>query len=134
MQKETNEKNQQCIYLELQIYLVIHSYCTPAESIDGRNGNQGKLFCLLLLTHLPSQSQSTGPPSLFYTSNRLTNHHLAVLGEIVLGNLEVERRRSLSYAARDVVVGSVAGAEPAAKVAGLADGDTSEMGADTCYN
>lgn len=61
----------------------------------------------------------------------LTNHHLAFLGEVVLWDLQVERRRSLSYAARNVVVGAVAGAEPAAEVAGLANGDTSEMSADT---
>jgi hypothetical protein len=69
---------------------------------------------------------------LLYKCTRLTDDNLALLGEVVRGDLEVERRRSLSYATRDVVVGSVAGAEPAAKVAGLADGDTTKMGADTC--
>jgi hypothetical protein len=64
--------------------------------------------------------------------NRLTNDHLAVLWEVVLWNLEVERGGSLSYATGDVVVGTVAGAEPAAKVASLADGHASKMGADTC--
>jgi hypothetical protein len=72
----------------------------------------------------PIDTASAAPPrrllsSLLYTSAQLTNDNLALLGEVVRRNLEVERRRSLSYAARDVVVGSVAGAEPAAKVAGL---------------
>lgn len=62
---------------------------------------------------------------------RLTDDELALLREVVGGNLEVERGRTLSYTARDIVVGTVAGAEPAAKVAGLADGDTTKMGADT---
>lgn len=62
---------------------------------------------------------------------RLTNDNLALLGEVVLGDLEVERCGSLSYAAGDVVVRSVAGAEPAAKVAGLADGHTTQVSADT---
>ena len=67
---------------------------------------------------------------LFYTPqfrNALTNDYLALFREIVLGDLEVERGGSLSYAAGDVVVGTVAGAEPAAEVAGFADGDASEM-------
>lgn len=74
-------------------------------------------------------STSCTPPSKLL---RLTNDNLALLGEVVLGNLEVERGRSLSYTARDIVVGSVAGAEPATKVTSLANGDTSKMGADTC--
>ena len=74
-----------------------------------------------------------GPLSRYFTQcANLTNDDLALLGEVVLRNLEVERGGSLSYAARDVVVGSVTGAEPAAKVAGLTDGHTTEMGADTC--
>jgi hypothetical protein len=68
---------------------------------------------------------------LLYTCTQSTNDNLALLGEVVRGDLEVERRRSLSYATRDIVVGSVAGAEPAAEVAGLADGHTTKMGADT---
>ena len=61
----------------------------------------------------------------------LTNDDLALLREVVCGNLQVERGRSLSYAARDVVVGTVARAEPASKVTSLTNGDTSQMGADT---
>lgn len=78
------------------------------------------------------QPLRTLPPSILHSSIRLTNDHLAIFREIVRWDLEVERGGSLSYATRNVVVGSVAGAEPAAKVAGLADGDTSKMGADTC--
>jgi hypothetical protein len=63
---------------------------------------------------------------------RLTNDNLALLREVVCGNLEVERGRSFSYTARDIVVRSVARAEPASKVTSLANGDTSKMGADTC--
>ena len=61
---------------------------------------------------------------------RLTDDQLAVLGEVVLGDLEVEGGGAFPDAARDVVVGAVAGAEPAAVVAGLADGHTTQMGAD----
>lgn len=60
-------------------------------------------------------------------SIRLTNHQLAVLGEIVRGDLEVEGSGALSYPAGDVVVGAVAGAEPTAVVASLANGDTTQM-------
>lgn len=59
----------------------------------------------------------------------LTNNNLALLWEVVLWDLEVERCGSLSYTARDVVVRTVAGAEPASKVAGLANGHTTQMGA-----
>jgi len=62
----------------------------------------------------------------------LTNDQLAVLWEVVFGDLEVERSRSFPDAARDVVVGAVAGAEPTAVVAGLADGHATQMCADAC--
>lgn len=65
--------------------------------------------------------------------SRLADNQLAVLGEVVLGDLEVERRGALSYPAGDVVVRAVAGAEPSAEVAGLANGDTAQMRADACY-
>lgn len=80
----------------------------------------------------PIDTASSPNPLATLHMRNLTNDNLALLGEVVCGDLEVERGGSLSYAARDVVVGSVAGAEPAAKVAGLADGHTTEMGADTC--
>jgi hypothetical protein len=61
----------------------------------------------------------------------LTDNQLAIFGEIVLGDLEVKGGRSLPYSAGDIVVRTVAGAEPATIVTGLADGDTTKMGADT---
>lgn len=66
--------------------------------------------------------------------SRLTNHQLAVVPKRVLWDLEVERGGSFPDAARDVVVGSVAGAEPTAVVARLADGYASEMCADACVS
>jgi hypothetical protein len=62
---------------------------------------------------------------------RLTNDHLAVLREVIHRNLEVERCGTLSYAAGDVVVRTVARAEPTTKVTSFADGDTSQVSADT---
>lgn len=62
---------------------------------------------------------------------RLTNDKLALLGEFVCGNLEVERGGTLSYTAGDIVVRTVARAEPTAVVTGLTNGDTSQVGADT---
>jgi hypothetical protein len=62
---------------------------------------------------------------------RLTDDQLAILGEIVLGNLKVERGRTLPYSAGDIVVRTVARAEPTAVVTGLANGDTTQVGADT---
>ena len=70
-----------------------------------------------------------------YTCIRaLTNDKLVILGEVVLGNLQVERRGALSYPARDVVVGTVARAEPATVVTGLTNGDTTQMGANTQHD
>jgi hypothetical protein len=62
---------------------------------------------------------------------RLTDDQLAILGEIVLGNLEVERGRTLPYSAGDIVVRTVARAEPTAVVTCLTNGNTTQMGADT---
>lgn len=70
-------------------------------------------------------------PLILTPRSSLTDDQLAVLGELVLGDLEVEGGGSLSYTAGDVVVRTVAGAEPATVVTGLADGDTTQMGADT---
>ena len=60
----------------------------------------------------------------------LTDNQLAVVGEVVRRDLEVERGGSFPDAARDVVVGAVAGAEPSAVVAGLADGHATQVCAD----
>lgn len=48
-----------------------------------------------------------------------------------MGNLKVQRSRSLANTAGDIVVGSVAGAEPTAKVTGFADGHATKVSADT---
>lgn len=65
------------------------------------------------------------------TTARLTDNQLVLLGELVRGDLEVERGRALPYASGDVVVRTVARAEPSAEVTRLADGDTAQMCADT---
>jgi hypothetical protein len=52
-------------------------------------------------------------------------------GILVFGDLQVERSRALSYTAGDIVVRAVAGAEPSTVVTGLADGDTTQVGADS---
>jgi hypothetical protein len=65
---------------------------------------------------------------------RLADDKLALLREIVLGNLEVERGGSLSYSAGDVVVRTVARAEPTAVVTSLANGHTTQVGADTQHD
>lgn len=86
----------------------------------------------IILTPSEVSRPSLPPEGRSFRFSRLTDDQQAVLGEIVGWNLEVERGRSLSYATRDVVVGTVARAEPATEVTGLADGDTTKMGADTC--
>ena len=63
---------------------------------------------------------------------RLTDDELVVFGEVVRGDLEVERGGSLSYAAGDIVVRAVAGAEPSTVVTSLADGHASQVSADAC--
>lgn len=66
---------------------------------------------------------------------RLTNDKLAILGELVVGDLEVQRGRSFPDTARDIVVRTVARAEPATEVTGLADGNATQMGADAyCHD
>ena len=62
---------------------------------------------------------------------RLTDNEGLLVGEAVLRNLQVQGSGSLPDTAGDVVVGTVAGAEPATVVAGLTDGDTTQVGADT---
>jgi len=70
------------------------------------------------------------PSFYMYKCDCLTNDHLAFFREIVLWYLEIEWCRAFSYAAGNVVVRTVAGAEPAAEVTGLADRDTSKVSAD----
>ncbi len=67
-----------------------------------------------------------------YSSRLLTNDQLVLLGELVLRNLEVERRGSFSDTPRDIVVGAVARAEPTAEITSLADRNTTQVCADTC--
>ena len=86
---------------------------------DEENGNARSL----------STQPAALPPSTLH-SIPLTNDNLALFGEVVFRNFEVERGRSLSYAARDIVVRAMARAEPATKVAGLSNGNATEMGAD----
>lgn len=77
--------------------------------------------------HIPSFRQSiirTQYPS-------LTDDQLVLLGELVLGDLQVERSGALPYTSGDIVVRTVAGAEPTTKVTSLADRHTSQMCADT---
>ena len=91
------------------------------------------------LTSIPARwlmqkkHRSSSPNSLVVDTHVLTNDELAVLGEIVFRNLKVQRCRSFSYTAGDIVVGTVAGAKPTAVVARFADGDTTQMGADACF-
>ena len=61
----------------------------------------------------------------------LTDDHGVVLREVVRRNLEVQRSRAFPYTAGDIVVRTVAGAEPATEVTGLTDGDTTKVSADT---
>lgn len=63
---------------------------------------------------------------------RLTDNQGFILGEAVGRNLQVQRGRAPANTTGDIVVGTVAGAEPAAVVTGLTDGDTTQVGADTC--
>lgn len=67
----------------------------------------------------------------FAASPCLTDDQLGLLGEVVFGDLEVERGGALAYTSGDIVVGTVAGAEPATEVTSLADWHTTQMRADT---
>ena len=53
---------------------------------------------------------------------------------LIFGNLQIQRRRTTSYPARDVVVRSVARAEPTAEIACFTDGHTAQMGADAQHD
>lgn len=60
------------------------------------------------------------------------DNHFLVVGKLVLRHRQVERGGALPRAPGDVVVRAVAGAEPAAEVAGFANGDAAEVGAYAC--
>lgn len=72
-------------------------------------------------------------PTEVQTTNvaRLTDDDHVLGSEVVLRNLEVQGSGTLPCTAGDIVVGAVAGAEPATVVTGFTDGDTTEVGADT---
>lgn len=108
-----------------RLYFVVHP--TAHKRIYGTKADQGKCDACYYRHSLPLFTF----PSIVHIAC-LTNDNLAIFGEVVLGYLKVERGGSLSYAARDIVVGTVAGAEPAAEVTSLANGNASKMGADTC--
>ena len=59
----------------------------------------------------------------------LADDDQAFLGELVLGNLEVQRRGPLPDPARAVVVRAVARAIVAAEGPGVSDGDAAQVGA-----
>jgi len=61
----------------------------------------------------------------------LTDNDGVLLGEFVSGNLEVQGGGTLANTARNVVMRTVARAEPATKVTGLTDGHTTQVSADT---
>lgn len=63
----------------------------------------------------------------------LTNDEVVAI-ELVLWNLEVKRSRALSDSARNVIVRTVAWAEPAAKIASLTNRDTTQVGANTQHD
>lgn len=69
-----------------------------------------------------------------YVSLSLTNHQLVVLGKVVGWDFQVQRSGSLSYTARDIVVRTVARAEPTTEITGFTNGDTSQMCAHTQHD
>lgn len=88
-----------------------------------------------LQSHPPFKNLTVSPSPLHphqYQRHHLTDDDLALLRETVLGYLEIQRGGTLSYASGYVVVATVAGAEPAAEVAGFADGDAAEVGTYAC--
>ena len=103
------------------------NYCTNPSIISQEGICKAKCDVSLINTLPP---RTIDPNFYMYKCNCLTNDHLTFLREIVLWYLEVEWCRTLSYAAGNVVVGTVTGAEPAAEVTGLADGDTSKVSTD----
>jgi len=68
------------------------------------------------------------------SSHILTNNKLVFFREIVLWHLQVQRSRTLSYTAGDIVVRTVARAEPTTKVTCLTNRDTTQMCADSQHD
>ena len=71
------------------------------------------------------------PSYVSFFSRYLTDDDLVTLLEGVVRNLKVKWCGSLADTARDIVMGSVAGAVPSAVVTSLTNWDTSQVSADT---
>lgn len=84
-----------------------------------------------LARHHPLYNVTHVSPSL---SLPLTDNNLALLWEIIRRNLQVQWRRSLPYTSGNIVVRTVARAEPASKVTCLTDRHASQVGADTQHD
>lgn len=69
-----------------------------------------------------------------YVQLPLTNHDSIVIRKFVLWNLEIERRRPLPYAPRDIVVRAVTRTEPSSKIACFADWHAAKMCADSQHD
>ena len=67
-----------------------------------------------------------------YNYHPLTNDKRLVFWEVICWDFEVERCWSLSYTSGNIVVRTVARAEPSSKVTSLSDRYASQMCADTC--
>lgn len=59
---------------------------------------------------------------------------LLIVIEGVLGDLQVERSRASSNSSRNIVVRTVARAEPSSVISSLSNGDTTQVGADTQHD
>ena len=65
---------------------------------------------------------------------RSTNNQTLLGRKLIPGHLQIQRRRPLPDPATDIVVAAVAGTEPAAEIARLADGDAAQMRADAQHD
>lgn len=65
---------------------------------------------------------------------RLTDNQVVLLWELIKRNLEVQRSRTLSYTSRNIVVRTVARAEPSSEITSFSDGHASQMCADTDHD
>ncbi len=99
-------------------------------------GFPNPLFSLLPLLHLvaalsPPFFRSPPEPSIFFF---LTNDERRIRHKVIIRNGQVQRRRPLARAARDVVVRAVAGTEPAAIIARFANWHAAQMCADAWFH